>query len=50
MTRARLVIDRTLLSYDGGHMTNAFARSIWRGLARLLPKLRPHEPDTPGGG
>jgi hypothetical protein len=33
------VIDRTLLSYDGGHMTNAFARSIWKGLARLLPKL-----------
>ena len=33
------VIDRTLTSYDGGHMTNAFARSIWRGLARLLPRV-----------
>ena len=33
------VIDRTLLTYDGGHMTNAFARSIWRGLARLLPRI-----------
>ena len=33
------VIDRTLTSYDGGHMTNAFARSLWRGLARLLPRI-----------
>ena len=31
------VIDQTLTSYDGGHMTNAFARSLWQGLARLLP-------------
>jgi len=32
------VIERTLTSYDGGHMTNAYARSLWRGLARLLPR------------
>jgi SGNH domain (fused to AT3 domains) len=33
------VIDRTLLAYDPGHMTNEFARSLWRGLARLLPRI-----------
>ncbi len=34
-----VVIDRMLVAYDEGHMTNAFSRSIWRGLGRLLPRI-----------
>jgi hypothetical protein len=32
-----LVTGRTLMIYDRSHFTVAYARSIWRGLARLLP-------------
>ncbi len=31
------VIDHYLVAYDGGHLTNAFSKTLWRGLARLLP-------------
>jgi hypothetical protein len=32
-----VVIERTLLAYNYGHMTVRYATSLWRGLARLLP-------------
>lgn len=32
-----LVMERTLVAYDHGHMTVGFATTLWRGLARLLP-------------
>jgi hypothetical protein len=32
-----LVLERTLIAYDHGHMTVRFATTLWRGLARLLP-------------
>jgi hypothetical protein len=32
-----VVIERTLVAYNYGHMTVRFATSLWRGLARLLP-------------
>ncbi len=31
------VIDHYLVAYDSGHLTNAFSKTLWRGLARLLP-------------
>ncbi len=34
-----VVIDRMLVAYDEGHMTYAFGRSLWHGLARMLPKV-----------
>jgi hypothetical protein len=33
------VIDRVLVAYDKGHMTDAYSGSLWRGLAKLLPKI-----------
>ena len=33
-----IVIDRMILAYDSGHLTNAFSRSLWRGLDKLLPR------------
>ncbi|MET0773090.1 MAG: SGNH hydrolase domain-containing protein [Candidatus Limnocylindrales bacterium] len=33
-----LVIDRTLVAYDQGHLTVRFATTLWRGLGRLLPE------------
>jgi hypothetical protein len=33
-----VILDRTLLARDGGHMTVRFSASIWRGLALLLPR------------
>ena len=33
-----LIIDRTILAYDSGHITNAFSRTLWRGLGALLPR------------
>jgi hypothetical protein len=35
-----VVIERTLVAYNHGHMTVRFATSVWRGLARLLPDRR----------
>jgi hypothetical protein len=32
-----MVIERTLVAYDQGHLTYRFATSSWRGLAKLLP-------------
>jgi hypothetical protein len=32
-----VVIERTLVAYDSGHLTVRFATSLWRGLGRLLP-------------
>jgi hypothetical protein len=32
-----VIIDRTLVAYDQGHLTVRFATSLWRGFARLLP-------------
>ena len=34
-----VVIDRMLVAFDRSHMTYVFGRSVWRGLARLLPKV-----------
>ena len=31
------VIDQLLVAYDTGHMTYAFARTLWRGIEALLP-------------
>ncbi|MET0772138.1 MAG: SGNH hydrolase domain-containing protein [Candidatus Limnocylindrales bacterium] len=33
-----LVIDRVRVARDTGHITSAFARRVWRGLARRLPR------------
>jgi len=33
-----IVIDRMILAYDSGHLTNAFSRTLWRGLGDLLPR------------
>jgi hypothetical protein len=33
-----VVIERTLVAHDGGHMTARYAATLWRGLDRLLPK------------
>jgi hypothetical protein len=33
-----VVLDRTLVAYDQGHLTVRFATSLWRGLRRLLPE------------
>jgi hypothetical protein len=33
-----VIIDRTLVAYDQGHLTVRFATSLWRGLRRLLPE------------
>ena len=33
-----IVIDQMILAYDSGHLTNAFSRTLWRGLERLLPR------------
>src|SRR5690606_20605513 len=32
-----LIMERTLVAYDHGHMTTRFAATLWPGLARLLP-------------
>ena len=32
------IIDHLLVAYDGGHMTYAFSRTLWRGLEGLLPR------------
>jgi SGNH domain (fused to AT3 domains) len=33
-----IVIEKTLVAHDGGHMTARYAASLWRGLYRLLPR------------
>jgi hypothetical protein len=33
-----MIIDRLILAYDSGHITNAFSRTLWRGLGDLLPR------------
>lgn len=33
-----VVVERTLVAYNEGHMTVRYATSLWRGLGRLLPR------------
>lgn len=35
-----LIVDRILVTRDGGHLSATYSREIWRAIDRLIPRLR----------